>query len=419
MDIKTFLKSSETSYSACDNVKDILLKDGFTELYENTVWNIVKGGKYFTIKGGSALIAFKTGENCAFNIVASHADSPCFKLKANPTIKTENYVKYNVEKYGGGILYSWLDRPLKVAGKVVIDYGNKLVSKTFSSCNTVVIPSLAIHYNKTVNDGVKFNPQVDTLPIAGLDGELNLEKELKDFADGNKILDADLFLIAKEEPFNSGYNGELLSAPRIDNLTSVFSSVTGLIDSKPKSVAVAFIADNEEIGSETLQGAGSTFLRDTLKRIADCYKTDLSVALADSFMVSCDNAHAVHPNHAELSDLTNKVLMGEGVVIKHHANKNYTSDGLSGAVFKKILDKAGVKYQDFYMRSDLPCGGTLGKISSTQVSINSVDIGIGQLAMHSAVETMAINDFYSIQKGITAFYGTKIKSPSSTEIVID
>ena len=230
-----------------------------------------------------------------------------------------------------------------------------------------------------------------------------------------------MFVICNQAPFVNGYSNNLLSAPRIDNLASVISSLEALDKCNPKTIATCYVADNEEVGSSTKQGAGSKFLIDTMTRIAQALgKYDqFNKALANSFMVSDDNAHATHPNHPELSDPTNRVKMGEGIVIKRHANQNYTSDAFSTAIIKQIFNTSNVKHQEFFMRSDLPCGGTLGAISSRQVSIRSVDVGIAQLAMHSAVETMALSDYSEAVKGLTAFYNAKITTDGAKKLNIE
>ncbi|MBR2384239.1 MAG: M18 family aminopeptidase [Clostridia bacterium] len=416
-----YLNKSLTPYHAHDNAVKLLEKNGFAELKENQTFNVKVGGKYFVSRDGSALIAFKVGEDFAFNIVASHSDSPCFKLKFNPEIKVENYVKFNVEKYGGGLLYSWLDRPVTVAGRVILTDGKTFESQTFTSSKTFVIPSLAIHLNRGVNDGLKLNPQVDLSPIADVFKTGGLEEELKSFAGDRRIADYDLFVVCSQAPFTSGYEDELLCSPRIDNLASAISSLESLIASTPKSIAVAYIADNEEVGSSTKQGAGSKFLFDVLRRISESLgkSNEFDNALASSFIVSDDNAHAIHPNHPELSDPTNRVKMGEGIVIKHHANQNYTTDAFSSSIIKKIFEDANVKYQDFFMRSDMPCGGTLGAISSHQVSIRSVDIGLAQLAMHSAVETFAIKDYSFAVEGLKKFFSCKIVADGAKKVTVE
>ena len=396
-------------------------KREFKEIKENEDFKVEIGGKYFVSRDGSALIAFRVGENLSFNIVASHSDSPCFKLKYNPEIKVENYVKFNVEKYGGGLLYSWLDRPVTVAGRVILTDGNSFESHTFTSSKTFVIPSLAIHLNRGVNEGLKLNPQVDLSPIADIFKTGGLEEELKAFAGDKQIADCDLFVACAQAPFTCGYEDELLCSPRIDNLASAISSLEALIACLPKAISVVYVADNEEVGSSTKQGAGSKFLFDVMRRICDGLgKGDhFDKALASSFIVSDDNAHAIHPNHPELSDPTNRVKLGEGIVIKHHANQNYTTDAFSSSIIKRIFDNAKVKYQDFFMRSDMPCGGTLGAISSHQVSIRSVDIGLAQLAMHSAVETMAIKDYDFAIDGLKSFLSCKITASGAKKITVD
>lgn len=420
-----FLDKSKTVFHACANAAGLLKENGFEELKENLKWNVKKGGKYFVTRNGSSLIAFKIGGEDSFNIVASHSDSPCFKIKANPEIKSDNYEKLNVERYGGGIFYSWLDSPLTIAGRVIISRDNELIAKLFASDHNFVIPSVAIHFNRAVNDGIKLNPQTDMLPVADiLSGNAagkNLAEELKTVADGGKIVDYDLYLVSATKPFFAGFCDELLCSPRIDNLTSAVSSLEALIAASPKEIAVCYIADNEEVGSGTKQGAASKFMRDVLKRIAKCLGKDneFDEMLANSFIVSDDNAHAVHPNHPEFSDPTNRVKLGAGIVIKHHANQNYTTDAFSSAIIKRIFDEAGVSYQDFYTRSDMPCGGTLGAISSSQVSIKSVDIGIPQLAMHSAVETMAAEDYETAKRGLIAFYNAKISADGDDKTTIE
>ena len=416
-----YLDKSKTAYHAHDNAVEFLLTNGYTELKENQNYTVEIGGKYFISRDGSALIAFKIGNNFSFNIVASHSDSPCFKLKCNPEMKVENYIKFNVERYGGGIFYSWFERPLTVAGRIIVSNGKNLESLTFTSKKTFIIPSVAIHFNRTVNDGLKFNAQSDMSPIADIINNGGLDEEIKAFCGDKQLIDGDLYLVCAQTPFISGYSDQLLSSPRIDNLASAISSLEALENANPKAIAVCYIADNEEVGSSTKQGAGSKFLIDTLTRIAKGLGKydELDLALANSFMVSDDNAHAIHPNHPELSDPTNRVRLGDGIVIKRHANQNYTSDAFSSAIIKQIFDSANVKHQNFFMRSDLPCGGTLGAISSKQVSIRSVDIGLPQLAMHSAVETMAISDYQQAVNGLTTFYNTKISSDGAKKITIE
>jgi aspartyl aminopeptidase len=273
-----------------------------------------------------------------------------------------------------------------------------------------VIPSVAIHFNRTANDGIKLNPQIDMQVLSALGEEKKLTEAAEKKA-GGKIIDYDLYVVCAQPAFKVGFDGRLACSPRVDNLTSAFASVRALIDCDVNAIPVIFLADNEEVGSRTKQGAGSTFLKDVLTRINTALgksAEELSLALASSFMLSCDNAHATHPNHPELSDTTNKVTLGGGIVIKHHANQNYTTDAMSSAIAKSIFTSAGAKWQDFFMRSDLPCGGTLGAISSSQLSIRSVDVGIPQLAMHSTAETFALEDYDTYVAGIKAVLSSYI-----------
>ena len=417
----TRLDRAKTPYHAVNEAIKTLAENGFTELKETEKWKIEKGGKYYVIRDGSALIAFVTGEKYSFNIVASHTDSPCFKLKLNAENTAAGCVKLNVERYGGGLFYPWLDVPLKIAGRVVTEKNGVITSRLAELEETFVIPSVAIHFNRNANDGLKFNPQTDMQALAALgNGTENVLKEAERKA-GGKILDYDLFLTAAQKPFAFGFGNEFVCSPRVDNLTSVFASVDAIVNCRPNNFPVIFLADNEEVGSRTKQGAGSTFLKDVLSRVNSALgKTDedFRIALGKSFLVSCDNAHAVHPNHPELSDPDNKTLLGGGVVIKHHANQNYTTDAFSSAAFRYVLDKAGVKTQDFFMRSDLPSGGTLGAISSSQLSVRSVDIGMPQLAMHSYAETFAASDYPEIENGLTAFLSAEITAEGYAEISV-
>ncbi len=411
------LKNSPTAYHAVENAKNMLEQHGFVRLNESEKWNVAKGGKYYVIKDGSALIAFCVGSDPeGLNIVASHTDSPALKLKFNPIIKQGVYVKLNVERYGGGLNYSWLDIPLRIAGRVILEKNGRLISKLVYDERKVIIPSVAVHFNREVNiKGLILNPQTDLQPLVSQDKDFSLSLAE---ADGGKILDYDLFLTNAEEPFFAGFDNEFIVAPRIDNLTSAFSSIASLVNANPKNIALAFLADNEEVGSATKQGAGGAFLKRAVSRISKSLGIDKDILQSNSFMVSCDNAHAVHPNHPEMSDPTNVVTLNGGVVIKHHANQNYTTDAFSSSVIKMLADKNGVPTQDFFMRADMPCGGTLGAISSTQLSIRSVDIGLAQLAMHSAMETMGSRDYESMVRLLGAFYSAKITCPAHSEICI-
>lgn len=390
------LRLSYTGYHAVERAKQALLGSGFAQLDESLpTWKLKKGDKRFVIRDGSALIAFIVGEKPAFNIVASHTDSPALKLKYNSCVVSAGLKKLNVEVYGGTLNYTWFDRPLKLAGRIAVRTEGKVEVKNFVYDKNIVIPSLAVHMNRGVNNGATFNPQVDLQPVFGAEAD---QLDLPENAD------YDLFAVCDQAPFFFGASDEFFCSPRIDNLSSVFASLKALDADSVGCTAVAYAADNEEVGSRTKQGAGSTFLYDVLTRICSAMNINYHSAMAGSMMISCDNAHATHPAHPELNDPTNKVVMGGGVVVKHHAGQNYTTDAVSSACFKTIAEKAGAKTQDFFMRADMPCGGTLGAISSSQVSIRSVDIGLPQLAMHSTAECAACQDYCDLVNILKCFY---------------
>ena len=409
-----FLQNSPTAYHACENVKDLLLARGFAPLNESEDWDVQAGGKYFVVRGGSAIIAFTVGalNEFSYKIVASHTDSPALKLKENPLTKSGAYALLNVEKYGGGIWYSFFDRPLKIAGRVVRREGGALKEENVISPFTLTIPSVAIHQNRGVNEGFSVNPQVDLQPLVGFSGEDICNASLIEKIGGENVLAHDLFLVNADMPYSFGLNDEFLASPRIDNLTNVLASIEALTSGGEHSgIAVAACLDNEEIGSRSPQGADSDFLENTLRRIAYALRFDDNEyykALANSFLLSADNAHAVHPNHPEKSDPTNKVVLGGGIVIKAHANKAYITDATSAAIVKTIFDNAEVKHQSFFNRSDVASGSTLGSIAQSHTGIPGADIGIAQLAMHSACESFAKADYLSMVEGISAYFGASI-----------
>ena len=403
------LDISKTAYHAAAEAARMLTEAGYERLEEQDAWSLRRGGRYFVLRDGSALIAFCVGtEAGGYRIVASHLDSPCLKIKGQAVSYAGGCVKLNVERYGGGLNYSWLDTPVQIAGRVIVaeEGSGRLRAEVITESHRMVIPSVAIHFNREANSALALNPQVDLQPIAAL-----AEKFVPDIAHETpgEIVDGDQFVVNAQEPYLAGYHDEFLVSPRIDNLTSAFASLAALDAAGVHGTSVALLADNEEVGSQTKQGAASDFLRATLQRIAESLGESFTRALPHSFLVSCDNAHAIHPNHPEKSDPTNAVRLGGGVVIKHHANQNYTTDAFSSAVFKSILRRANIPFQDFYMRADMPCGGTLGAISSSQLSIRSVDIGLAQLAMHSATETMCAADYPRLVDGLRAFYASDLR----------
>lgn len=409
-----FLKNSPTAYHAKENVKAFLIDNGFRPLPWREDWEICEGGKYFVERGAGSLIAFTVGglDNFSYKIVAAHTDSPMLKVKENPAVKSGFGITLNVEPYGGGVWYTFLDRPLKIAGRIVKNENGRIFSKTVESPFLVSIPSLAIHLNRNVNESFSVNPQVDLLPLCSLNPELSNEEILEKLTGEQNVLSYDLFAVNATLPYSFGLENEFLAAPRIDNLTSVCALLQALLSrGESDGICVAAVFDNEEIGSGTAQGADGNFLESALKRIAYSLRFDDNEyykALASSVLLSVDNAHATHPNHAEKSDPTNKTLLGGGVVIKSHANGAYSTDGLSSALLKSVLKKAGVKYQTFFNRSDMRSGSTLGVAAAKNLGILGVDLGIAQLAMHSACECFAKADYEELLNGLTAFYSSDI-----------
>ncbi len=412
--LKDFLKNSLTAYHACENVKNILLENGFQQLLESDDWELSEDGKYFVERGNSCILAFTVGalDNFSYKIVASHLDSPSLKLKDNALIKSGAYATLNVEKYGGGIWHTFFDRPLKIAGRVIKRENDLLRSELYTSNFNLCIPSVAIHQNRAVNDGMAINIQVDMQPLLAMYHADKTLYEMLFSEEKEKVVAYDLYLVNADMPYSFGVNNEFLAAPRIDNLISAYTSLQALLNHGESSgVCVVAFYDNEEIGSLTSQGADGDLLENTLRRIAYAFRFDDNEyykALASSFLLSVDNAHATHPNHPEKSDPTNKVVMGGGIVIKTHANHAYITDALSSAIVQTVFQRAGVQYQYFYNHSAATSGSTLGAATLRHVGLRGADIGIAQLAMHSACECFAVADYTQMVDGITAFYGSDL-----------
>ena len=412
-----FIEKSPSCFHAIKNVKEILENNGYQELAESSSWEISIGGKYYVTRNDSSLIAFQIPQQSkGFHIVASHSDSPTFKVKEAPEMTVEEkYVKLNTEKYGGMILSTWLDRPLSIAGRIAVKDGKSIVTKLVNvDKDLLVIPNVAIHMNREMNKGVEYNPQVDMLPLFAEceeDGSKGmLLRQIAEAAEvkAEDILAHDLFLYPREKGRIIGANGEYVMSARLDDLQSVFASVQAFVESSPQNyINVCAVFDNEEVGSGTKQGADSTFLEDVLLRISEGLGVDRSVLLqwiAGSFLISADNAHAVHPNHPEKADPTNRPYLNGGIVIKYHGGQKYTTDAVSAAKMKSLCMEAGVPCQTYANRSDILGGSTLGNISTAHVSVASVDIGLPQLAMHSAMETAGVRDTEYAVKALKVFW---------------
>ena len=415
-ELLTFIEKSKTMYHVAYEISKVLRENGFMELNEGEMYNLKQNGKYFIIRNDASLIAFKMPSKekaNSFKIVASHLDSPTFKIKPNNTMTKVNYQLLNTEVYGGAILSTWFDRPLGIAGRVFINSDNGIETKLVDLDSTFVIPNIAIHLNRDVNNGYQYNPQVDTLPLYGNKDSESLNTKVAKTLNIKEedILSNDLYIYSKEKGTIVGIDNEYFISPKIDNLECAYTSLKAFIKASSEEDVLVYASFNhEEVGSSSNHGANSTFLDDTLRRIANSYDQNYEfylMLLAKSMIVSADNAHAIHPAAPEKSDPTNYVLMNEGIVIKNACNLSYTTDGASAAKFIKILKDNKVKYQQYTNRSNMRGGGTLGSISLSHVSISSVDIGLAQLAMHSAVETAGTEDVKIMIDGLTAFYNNK------------
>lgn len=396
-ELKSFLQTGYTPFQTCDNAARILKSCGFKQVPPRSL-EAEKGGKYFFTAHGT-VVAYTVGnaEN-GFMIAASHTDSPALKIKGEKPLGAREK-RLNCEAYGGAVNYTFFDIPMRICGRVCIDDGDAVKCENVVSPYRVTVPSLAVHQNRGVNSGFAPSVQNDMAPLLSL-GENSDREESED----KNIIDFDLFVCPDVEPYLSGRDSEFLCSPRIDNLTSVYCSLKAIVSAKPVGINVAVCFNSEETGSRTYGSAGGSFFPDLLKDLCAAAKIDPSVITDKSFLLSVDNAHAVHPAHPEKSDPVNTVLCGGGIVLKRHVN--YATDGLSAAALKKILKDLPV--QTFYSNSDLPCGSTVGLIAAAGTGLHACDIGIAQLAMHSAVETCAIKDVDAMQTALSEFYSRSV-----------
>ncbi len=414
-----FLNSSVSPFHAVANVEEILLKAGATYLPEQCEWDMKAEKLYYTKRNGTSLIAWRMpkGKCKAYRMVASHSDSPTFRIKTTENAD-KTYAKAITEVYGGLIYSTWFDRPLGFAGRVLVKTGGKnvkLESRLIQSKEaTFCIPSVAIHFNREINTGYNYNAHVDLQPIFGMAGT-NLKdciaKEAK-LSKNEEILSQDLVLCPLQDATTFGPDADLFLAPRLDDLGCVYTSLQGFLNAKTSKTMgdIFFLFDNEEVGSSSRQGACGTFSTDVLSRVEKAFEMSAEHAVSartSSLLLSADNAHATHPNHAEKSDAAHPIKMGEGVVMKYNASGKYTTSALTGALFAEICKKCEVNLQTFYNRADMPGGSTLGNLLSHHLAVPMVDIGLPQLAMHSAVETGSLKDVSAMTKAITAFYNTE------------
>lgn len=405
--IISLLKESKSQFHVVNNIKETLLSNDYKQIKEED--EITSIGNYFYIRGGSSIVVININsmDPCS-KIIAAHTDSPTFKLKQNPNVVDAKLNRLNVEPYGGAIYYPFFDRPLGVAGRAFFKKDNKVEQTLIDLDASFIIPSLAIHMDRNVNSSFSPNPKSDLLPLYGMEEDADISTYINNkYKDNGELLSYDLFLYNKVEPTLTGLNKEFLSSSRLDDLASVYSSLLGLISSKnKKGCNIAIYFDSEEVGSSTFNGADSDLLSFTFDKLSSFYKVSKNKLAMNSFCISADNAHAIHPAHVDLTDRSNQVYLNSGVAIKYNANMAYTSDAYSSSFIKEMFNKAKLNYQEFSNRSDLRGGSTLGNISSTQISLHTVDIGIPQLAMHSCYETLGVNDLLDMVKLASTFYSS-------------
>lgn len=416
---KNFMDSAHSVYHAVAGLVWMLEAAGYSRLSETEQWELSAGGKYFLTRGGSAVIAFRMPDAApeGFLITAAHSDRPGFKIKENGEL-SGTYTRLSTEKYGGMLISTWLDRPLSVAGRVLVETDEGIQSRLLDiDRDLLLIPNVAIHMNRKANEGYAWNPAVDTLPLAGGADDKGKFQSLLEEAAGGKILGHDLYLYVRQNASVWGLEQTYLSAPGLDDLACAWCCTQGFLNAgQSRQAQVLCIFDAEEVGSQSQQGADSQFLESVLRRIAG---EETHRLLANSFMISADNAHAVHPNHPEYADANNAPVMGGGVVLKFNANLRYATDGASAAVFRKLCRDAGVPVQTYYNRADLPGGSTLGSISVGHVSVPTVDIGLPQLAMHSCYETLDIRDLHSLEEAITEYYSCTLTHTGDGDCVME
>ena len=419
-----FLNESHNEYLAANTIRNILSKSGFKEIKENETWNLKENSKYFFLRNGNSLVAFVTPyklnkSDFYYKIISSHLDSPALKLKENPAVSSNFYEKWKVEVYGGLINSTYVDRPLGLAGRLIVKTKNGLETRIVDTKKAVaIIPNVAIHQNRNINNGFIYNPQVDLLPLVGTSEKAHYFDEIISsfLKDDEEIVSYDLYLYNFDRAQYVGFNDDLICGQKEDDLSSAFLSLKALVDSETNynetGIKVAAFFNNEETGSLSFSGADSDLLKSTLRRIALSFNakdSEYFAAIKKSFVLSADNGHAIHPNHPEMSDDKNLCLLNKGILLKFNSNMAYTSDAFTSAFVKTLCKENNIPYQVFFNRSDVRGGSTLGNISISQESILTADIGMPQLAMHSSFETIGSEDTKHMFGLMSSFYKTVFK----------
>ena len=416
-----FLDASHSVYHAVSYISRILDEAGYTHLPEGDDWTLEDGGKYYITRNMSTVIAFRIphGEPAGFLLSASHSDRPSFKIKENGELESK-YIRLATERYGGMLMAPWMDRPLSVAGRVMVETPTGVKMKLVDiDKDLMIIPNVAIHMNRKVNDGYAYNPATDTIPLLGdRDVKGMFGRMIADQA-GGRILGHDLFLYLRQKSTVWGIEQEFISAQALDDLQCAWACLQGFLNAEESgSVPMYCVFDSEEVGSRSVSGADSTMLTSTMNRIARYLDANLARMMSQSFLVSADNAHAIHPNHPELADPNNAPVMNSGIVVKFNASQRYTTDAVAAAVFRSVCQRAGVPTQTYYNRPDIPGGSTLGYVSLTHVSVPTADIGLAQLAMHSCYETAGVQDSLYLEQAMTTYFSSTLTVTGDGEYII-
>ena len=420
-----FLHRSVSPFHAVHTAAQLLDAAGYTRLEEAEYWNLEPEHGYYVTRNESSIIAWRVPAHAigGWRIAASHSDSPTWRIKQLDGGKDAVFAKAETEGYGGMIMPTWLDRPLSVAGRILVRTENGIRSLLLHPDRALaVIPNLCIHFNRDLNNGMKYNPQVDLQPIFGEAGS-TLRDALAEEAGvkAEDIVDADLVLCTREKAERVGLKGEYFMSGRIDDLECAYTTLWGFLQGRGEEEGrgdMWVMFDNEEVGSSSRQGAQGTLMANVLARIEEklgVTREQSIRACTNSLLLSADNGHATHPNHPEKSDPANVAVMGGGVLLKYNARQTYTTSGFTGAAFAEICKKAGVPVQVAANRADVPGGSTLGNLLGHQILIPMVDIGLAQLAMHSAMETASCKDAEYMAKAVAEFYNTPISQPVDGE----
>ena len=420
-----FLDAGVSAFHSTAAASAILEAEGYVNCPESAAWELAPGGKYYTTRNGSAVLAWRMpkGELTGWHVTASHSDSPTWRIKQLDGGKDAVFAKAETEGYGGMIMPTWLDRPLSVAGRILVRTEEGVKSILVHPDRALAcIPNLCIHFNRDLNNGMKYNPQVDLQPIFGAaGGSLRAVLAREAGVKPEEIVDADIVLCTREKAERLGLNGEYFMSGRIDDLECAYTTLWGFLQGRGEEEGrgdVWVMFDNEEVGSSSRQGACGTLFADVLSRVEESLgvtKEQSIRARTNTLLLSADNGHATHPNHPEKSDPANPVVMGGGVLLKTNASQKYTTSGFTGAAFSAICKKAGVPVQTCANRADVPGGSTLGNLLGHQILMPMVDIGLGQLAMHSAMETASCADAEYMAKAVAAYYNTPIFQPKDGE----